>query len=221
MASWLLVKCLPLTRRSASMGRVRAAITHSKPAWQSFPPHPRFLAFTSSGTSMYLIAAIGRRLVRWDVANRRLAAVSEFAIKEEISVGAVSHGGSVCATDGSPGEILLWDPTTLSLLGTMPVERNKIFALEFTRDGRSLILARYGQSFDVWNIASRKRTMALTSSFPRLPLVGSIAIAPDDSRVAAILLDDSPKDRQHYLWHTSRILRGDAPITPSVTSTGK
>ncbi len=43
MASWLLVKCLPLTRRSASMGRVRAAITHSKPAWQSFrPPFPAF-----------------------------------------------------------------------------------------------------------------------------------------------------------------------------------
>jgi WD40 repeat protein len=103
-----------------------------------------------------------------------------------------SPDGSIVATGGGQGKVILWRAADWRRLAALPADSSWVWCLAFSRDG-SLLAAdgAGGRSATVWNVASRK----LVARLPHSLILGSVAIDPGDK-----LLATSAADGKVRLW---------------------
>ena len=131
-------RMLAFVTRNGSIGRVDTTNPSGTIERLASPGSaPTCLAYAS--TADFLAGGVDGRLVVWDADTGRVRAISEFVTKEKITSVAISPDGSLCATDGMAGKILLWDRITLRALGMTGQDKNPITCLAFSQDGLTLI----------------------------------------------------------------------------------
>ncbi|WP_268252671.1 WD40 repeat domain-containing serine/threonine protein kinase [Streptomyces alanosinicus] len=120
------------------------------------------LAFSPDGS---LLAAApggpGRdRVMLWNVRTRK--AIGELIADSEIAKVAFSPGGSLLATGGNDGVVLLWDPTARQRVGPpLIANAGQIWAMAFSPDGSLLATGGKGGAVSLWDTATRHRVTSL------------------------------------------------------------
>ena len=197
---------LAFVTRNGSIGRVDTTNPSGTIERLASPGSaPTCLAYAS--TADFLAGGVDGRLVVWDADTGRVRAISEFVTKEKITSVAISPDGSLCATNGMAGEILLWDRITLRALGMTGQDKNPITCLAFSQDGLTLISGQRSGAIRVWNVASAREVFPLKGDALGAPAIAAICIAPGDTGISAIAAPERPGRTKDVLWCTGRISR--------------
>jgi WD40 repeat protein/tRNA A-37 threonylcarbamoyl transferase component Bud32 len=195
---------LAFVARDGSVGRIDATGSSPEIEWLQSPASaPTCLAFAPHGG--FLVGGVERRLVIWDLQTHRLRDNSEFTTQEQITAASVSPDGSLCASNGAGGKILLWNCKTLRAPTTMVAETDSINCLAFAQDGRTLVAAGQGAAIMLWNVTTERQIFALKGSSRFTPTVAALCVAPRDSGVAAIVAQVRPGGTENVLWRTPLI----------------
>jgi WD40 repeat protein len=147
---------------------------------------PRVSAFSPDGR---LVLVAGSRKVRcWRVADRQtVRAVSldfKWAYGREISAALSPDGATLAVADLDT--LRLWDPRSGRVLRRWPFPE-PLRSLQFSPDGKTLLLCSLGRSAQLWDVAlGRPKSAPL---FHRDGKVRAAAFSPD-SRVVVIGFDD-------------------------------
>ena len=149
--------------------------------------------------------AVEGRLVVWDLPAGRTPRVSTSPAEGGIASLAISSDGTLCATGGDRS-LTIWELTGLRVRAVLRDRNNlppPVRAVAFSHDGRTLITALGLGGVQLWNLATG-RPIVIVGRNELVPDTGRIAIAPDDSSLAAVLAEDSEAGMPGFLWRTDR-----------------
>jgi eukaryotic-like serine/threonine-protein kinase len=199
-------RMLAFVTRDGSIGRVDSTNPSGTIERLASPGSaPTCLAYSPTGD--FLAGGVDGHLVVWDVALGRVRAISELVAKEKLNSVAISPDGSLCATNGTAGEILLWDRITLRATGMIGQDKNPITCLAFSQDGLTLISGQRSISIHLWNVALAREIFPLKDDMFGTRGIAALCIAPGDTGVAAIATLERPGWTKNVLWRTGRISR--------------
>jgi WD40 repeat protein len=117
-----------------------------------------------------------------------------------------------------PGEIKLWDPSTGTEQASLQGHRNRVYALAFSPDGRTLATASFDSTVKLWDVATGRERASLSVPLPRSL---SAVLSPDGQTLA--LLGWEPNNVS--LWRTAAgsngpLARASAPLAFRADSNG-
>jgi WD40 repeat protein len=100
--------------------------------------------------------------------------------RDEPDVIAVNTDGSLLASGGSDGQIILWDLRTGRQINALPYRGHRwIETLEFNPEGTRLLVERRGKLVEIWDISSGKALLEIEPT----SLIESAQFSPSGSEV--------------------------------------
>ena len=133
------------------------------------------------------------------------------AIPFAVTVG-WSPDGSIVATGGGQGRILLWRTTDWRQLGALPADTSWVYCMAFSPDGSRLAAGGVGdRQATIWDVASGK----LVGRLPHPNFVTSVAFDP-----AGRTLATSATDFKIRLWDLASQRQIGSPLPGSETGSG-
>ncbi len=136
----------------------------------------------------------------WNAADGRLA-VPPLRPKRWESALAFSPDGTVLASGGQDGSIVLWSTATGQPIGSpLSVHRSKIFGLAFSPDGKILASGSEDRTVVLWDVKTGTALGPPLAGHDKWPLGSdswglSVAFSPDGRTLAS-----AAKDRNVILW---------------------
>src|SRR5262249_23459484 len=113
---------------------------------------------------------------------------------------AISPDGSLCASGGEDASIILWDRHTLQVPAPSTRPLNRIDAILFTPDGKTI--ASVADRLQLWDVASGQPTISLIDGLEHLDPPGRVAITSDGSALFAIVARQN--DYRVMSWRAAR-----------------
>jgi WD40 repeat protein len=156
----------------------------------------RGLAFSPDGKTLAVANGMGAAAGEaqlWDVATGRLKHTLETGFLNAI---AFSPDGKTLATGGGEprkaGAVRLWDAGTGEQRAALQGHTDRVLALAFSRDGRTLASASYDRTVRVWDVPGAQCRATLEGHEQG---VLTLAISPDGRTLATAGYDETP-----HLW---------------------
>lgn len=179
----------------------------------------RHLVFSPDGRRLLSVSADGTACL-WDRSNQRPIG-GPLQHGRGVSYGTFSADGKRVATMAGSGEVRLWDGLTGAAL-SLPMYEEGEGQLQFTPDGRSLIVAMRDGSFHVWPIQEERRSLAhlrqLAQVLAQRTLDRRAGPVPADHGVlaaarAAVLArapaELRPDGKRSLAWHRAQAARAE------------
>jgi WD40 repeat protein len=192
---------------AAGKERRREASPDATSGVLGFSPDGRTLIAQPSGTSVLL----------WDVADgkerRRLRSTATASGMILGCSGALSADGKWLAVGDLFSVLHLWEVATGKEVQRCEAHDDRITALAFAPDGRSLVSGGWDASVRLWNVPAKEQRPTTTLVVPEHQAGGppDVVFLPDGKRVA------TSTDRSIYLWEVAGG-RGLAALPPGVIS---
>ena len=166
---------------------------------------PTCLAFAPGGD--FLLGAVDRHVVLWELKTNRLRSVSAAAAQQDVTAAAISRDGTRCATNGAADRFFVWDCATLGVLEIDVGDTKSVDSLAFSEDGRTLLSGGEGISVTAWNVATARRIFALKGIEDTTAVVVDLTIVPGDLRVLGITAGRGVHGVRNSVWRTASIGR--------------
>jgi WD40 repeat protein len=123
-----------------------------------------------------------------------------------------SPDGSMVATGGGQGKVILWRAADAKQLATLPVDTSWVLAMAFSPDSSLLAASGIGdRQVTVWDVATRR----LLGRLPQPTFVGAIAFGTDDK-----LLATDGADGKVRLWDLASQRQIGPPLPGAENGTG-
>ncbi len=141
------------------------------------------LIFSYDGKYLYS-AALDGKVLKWDMATRTSTDINSGAMKI-ISID-ISSNGKYLAGLNPEGNVILWNPESVSDSYRLPTDMKEIKSIRFNPDANTLAIGDINGNIQIWDIAERKeisRVKAHTAQITDIqfnPVLKQMATASQD-----------------------------------------
>ncbi|MCE2399610.1 sigma-70 family RNA polymerase sigma factor [Candidatus Poribacteria bacterium] len=183
--------------------------THTFPIYV-YSPNFRTLATKNENNNN------NNKIELWNVTSREhLCSLTEKAYQSAKGAMALTHDGSMLATDNRSGKVFLWDThadkriatlnTTENLIKkvlgvlknrTLTLERHGIYSMTFDHNGKNLAIGIRDREIQLWDVAAKKRVR--TFKAPHKFAICKLAFSSD-----GILLASGDIGGKIHLWEST------------------
>ena len=147
------------------------------------------VAFDPKGPRLATGGAHDLQTIVWDIATGRPIRQLKHPTPNEqrnVTVG-WSPDGSMLATAGGGGRVILWRTSTWQQLATLPADTSIVLCVAFSPDGSLLAAGGVGdRAVTLWDVATRR----LVGRLPHPTFLASVAFDPAGRTLATSAFDD-------------------------------
>jgi RNA polymerase sigma factor (sigma-70 family) len=158
------------------------------------------VAFMANGKALASASDGDNGSIRsWDVASGK--ELYSIQLNGPVFVLALSRAGNLLAAAGKDRLIRLWDATTGKGLRVLRGHDDAVYALVFSKDGKTLFSGDFAGTVRLWEVAGG--TLIDTLSTPPGHWIHALALSPDGKTLAAACQHKGKVYHPIHLWDTA------------------
>ncbi len=154
------------------------------------------LVFSPRGDSLSIWGWGAGTPVLWDIPSARPRTATEGRHRDAIISQAFSQDGSILATGGSGGTIILWDSESLSSLAQISGPATWVRSMAFSPNGRTLAAGLDDRCVHLWDVATGRELATLEG---HTGPVNQVRFSPDGLTLATCA-ETAESRSELFLW---------------------